>query len=334
MKLRSTVPLTAGIQETKMRQNFPSSFARSGLWVLSLAVVGSCFQPVDPTASSGRQAAIDNMRPENFTPMTTIEMEDPAIRLVTEEDPDAGVLPSAVTTDPCAKTEHDKTEILTAYCGQCHDAARTQAPSGVPTFSFVLNDDLLISTTVPREGQLSPQPFVMPGSPSESLLYVRVSNRTMPPADKQLGVASIPAPTASDIAVLAEWIAHCAPGAPPRGKSTPPPAGTGGSGPASTGGASGTGGTSGTGGATGTGGRPGTGGSASTGGMGTGMDAGAAGGSAAPDAGMSASDAGTSACANGVANNAVCTAQPPCMLANQTCNCMAGGGGARRWVCR
>lgn len=323
MKLRTTVPLAAGTQETKMRQNFPSSFARSGMWLLSLALLGSC-QPVDSNASSDLETAKKNNRPENFTPMTTIEPTDPDIRLITEEDTDAGVLPSAVTTDPCVKTKQDKDQILSAYCGSCHDKGQTQSPQGIPPFGFLLEENTLISTTVPRQND-TPQPFVMPGSPAQSLLYIRVASGTMPPATTMLGGKKYPAPSISDVAVLAEWITHCAPGAPAGGT---PPAGTGGSGP----GATGTGGASGSGGANGTGGRTGTG----TGGaMGTGSDAGAAGGTTVVvDGGATDPDAGViAACGGGVANNGACMGQPPCRLANQTCTCTMGGAG-RRWVCR
>jgi hypothetical protein len=316
MKLRTEPALTAGIQETTMR-NALSKFFLSSVLMLSVPLVaGSCIQPVDPNAT--KDVAGATTRPENFTPKTTIDPTDRPIQLAPENE-------DMVTADPCEKTKADKDEILRVYCAGCH---QSPGSSGQPLFDFILDDTRLLTATIPRDGA-PPQPFISPGNPAQSLLYVRVAARSMPPQSMMIGVAGSPSPTLSDISVLADWITNCVPGG-----STNPAGGTGGT--SGTGGAPGTGGVSGTGGNRGTGGSPVTpdAGTAATGGS-NGSDAGApgTGGSAPADGGTDAGGGGV-ACANNVANGAVCTPQPPCRTtANLTCNCVAMGG-QRRWACR
>jgi hypothetical protein len=293
-----------------MRNAFSKFFLSSVLMLSMPIVAGSCIQPVDPDATKDVAGAV--VRKPDFTPMTTIVPTERPIQLAPGDD-------GGMTADPCEKTKSDKDAILKVFCGNCHDLGDKSL--GLPPFGFLLDDQALVSTTIMKEGSTTPQPFVMPGSPSQSLLYVRVATRTMPPEPKGLDSA-LPAPTLSDISVLSEWITHCVPGAPPAN-------GTGGA----TAPSNGTGGSSGSGGSTGSGGNSGTGG-----GNVSAPDAGqGASGGTGQDAGGVATDGGTDAvlamCANNVANGAGCGGQAPCRMANLTCTCM-GGGGARRWACR
>ena len=313
------------------RKNF---VAAAGLFVLTCGA--GCMQPVNTGSTAGGGA-----RDPNATPSTVIEPSQLPIGTdITDE--------AKTTDDPCVKTRADKTEILKAYCASCHSGPTA---FGLPKFDFVLDDAALISREWIREGQPA-QRFVIPGDPSNSVLYTRVAViGDMPAQPSDLATPRNPAPSLSDIGILYEWIAHCA------GPAMTPPGGAGGaSGSGGAGGGDddggddvrGTGGSGagGTGGSTvaGTGGR-GTGGSVGAGGAGgapvAGSDGGVAtDGGATADGGVVADGgAGPAACAANVNNGGVCGGgggggAQTCRLGAQTCTCSMAGQGMRRWVCR
>lgn len=176
------------------------------LWLALLgASTTGCLQTLQPL---DRDAATLPVINDNAGPTTSILPSAPPIGLRVEDD-------NATTTDPCVKTNQDKTEILTVYCAACHSGPADRA-QGLPPWNFVLDDQRLVTEEFTREEQ-PPQHYVIPGDPDHSVLYVRAAIlRDMPPQPTDLGTPRNPAPSLSDFSVLRDWIEHCLPAAPPQ----------------------------------------------------------------------------------------------------------------------
>jgi hypothetical protein len=152
----------------------------------------ACFQELDSGADSETAKA-----GASHGPTTAIEASALPIGITAEDE-------QQTTTDPCAKTRRDKTEILTAYCASCHGA---QPAQGLPPWDFVLDDARLLQEVWARTGQPD-QRFVIPGDPDHSALYVRAAT-DMPPIPTDVGTPRSPGMTASDLSVLRHWISEC-----------------------------------------------------------------------------------------------------------------------------
>ena len=95
---------------------------------------------------------------------------------------------SKTTMEPCEKTRQDKAEILSAYCAACHSGG---AAVGLPPWSFVLDDQKLVTELWTREGQPSRR-FVIPGDPDHSAIYERMAiAQDMPPQPTDVGTHAI-----------------------------------------------------------------------------------------------------------------------------------------------
>ena len=91
-------------------------------WTLLVALGASgCLQSLQPL---DRAAAMPPTADPSATPTTAILAAAPPIALSLDDD-------MAVTNDPCAKTNQDKTEILTVYCAKCHSGPAERA-QGLP----------------------------------------------------------------------------------------------------------------------------------------------------------------------------------------------------------
>lgn len=156
------------------------------------------------------------------------------------DDPDAGApIPSAAdvppiyvgstdsqivadgstTTDPCVQMEAEAVTIRQRSCSPCHEATAgtTKALCGC-TLTYIMSDQQLMAGVSPD----IPGPdggngaYLTPGSPANSLIWVRIANNTMPPplssATQILGSeagAALVYPTVEDVSVLSEWITSC-----------------------------------------------------------------------------------------------------------------------------
>lgn len=141
--------------------------------------------------------------------------------------------PAAVTTDPCVAVESYSLVIRQRSCTPCHDPSADPAVTAVPTagfgpgFNYVLDDSQLVTALsnsyMAADG--GPARLVIPGDPSDSLVYQRMVNGLsgmggMPPsgvsASGDIGpdaAAAIVYPTAADLSVIYGWILNCVQGA-------------------------------------------------------------------------------------------------------------------------
>jgi mono/diheme cytochrome c family protein len=90
-------------------------------------------------------------------------------------------------------------DVFKQFCHRCHHG------DGSAGGTF----DVLVDKTL-REKSLEEKPYVVPGKPEESLIFLRVSKGEMPPG-------KIPErPSPADIEIIKAWIVAGAPGYPPR----------------------------------------------------------------------------------------------------------------------
>jgi len=105
----------------------------------------------------------------------------------------------------CAKTEIDALKILKQSCASCHSGPTSV---GLPPFDFVLDPAKMKMMTWQREGQPA-LPFLKPGAPAESAIYLRaVLLPDKPPTADQGGVVRHSV-NYSEASVLYQWIAVC-----------------------------------------------------------------------------------------------------------------------------
>ena len=245
------------------------------LFLLALPVAAfapaGCMQPWDSMAADGTKNA-PPPAPDDFH---TRVIETPAIGIVSG---------GMTSTYPCERTRfqlfNEDAElaplgILVQECSGCH------GPAGGPVagFNFILDTAALINPDNVTKIVNAGLPFVVPGDPEHSMIYVRMQSQAMPPNTPGVTNSVTPSPTdipatPSQTSVVYEWIAHCLNADRPQGSS-----GTGSSPAGGSGGASGAGTGGGTGGAIGAGGMSGGTGAGGRGGR-AGRGAGGAGGGA------------------------------------------------------
>lgn len=251
----------------KMKEHTPLSF----LLVLPMTVfvTGGCMQPFDAMAADGTKNA-PPQPPEDFH---TRVIETPAIDIVSG---------GMTSTNPCERTrfqlfnedeELAPLGVLVQECSGCH------GPAGGPVanFNFILDTAALIDPANVTKIVNAGSPFVVPGDPEHSMIYIRMQSEAMPPNTPGVTNSVTPSPTdipatTSQTSLVYTWIADCLNAGRPRdsnGAGGSSGGGSGGDSGGGTGGATGTGGM-GMGGGTVAGGRGGRGGARATGGAGGG----------------------------------------------------------------
>jgi hypothetical protein len=114
--------------------------------------------------------------------------------------------PADVSADGCKKTTRDAHTILMGQCASCHDGPAAQ---GLPPWNFVLDDQKMMTETWLRQ-DAPPVPFLKPGDPDNSAIFIRAANkRDMPPIYTDLSIPTAPRVTYSEASVLRQWISHC-----------------------------------------------------------------------------------------------------------------------------
>ena len=141
-----------------------------------------------------------------------------------------GTRPVVVYTKPDADLEEVETAgeattlqvsvIFERNCQKCHGGGPGQ---NLGNFTQIMDLEALITVrsptvadpTAPRDAGFVGMPFIAPGEPARSRIYQRIARGEMPPDAVTVGALHPPSddqtrPTASDLSVLHEYIAHCA----------------------------------------------------------------------------------------------------------------------------
>lgn len=181
-----------------------------------------CFQELDPNAATGPGLTDDDSAaPPDFDAETSWQLcQSPSCDLPNGNIPFLAQTPliyqadGSTTLDPCNEVWQAAMTVRQTYCASCH-----QAPADQAGMNFVLDDSQLAtahSQSAVTDAGL-PQPLIVPGSPRQSWLYVRVAQGMggaqggMPPLAMP-GYPAIPRPSAADLSLLYGWVLACFPG--------------------------------------------------------------------------------------------------------------------------
>lgn len=105
-------------------------------------------------------------------------------------------------SSPCPDLRTQAFDILQTNCAICHQAPGMPALYPGP-FNFILDLDMLTSSTSPQSSSTQVLKYVVKGNPGKSFIYQRITNGTMPPAMR------IQRPSSGDRQVLSQWITSC-----------------------------------------------------------------------------------------------------------------------------
>lgn len=150
-----------------------------------------------------------------------------------------GFPPDANDGSPCNALEQESLAIRQQSCAPCHQATAAGGNVCACPLTDIMDDQYLLTTTSPDYTTPSgaPYPYLTPGEPENSLIYVRVANSGsgplgMPPPPADLHVylspdaaASLVYPAIADLNVLQNWIDGCLGPTPDAGTSTATEAG-------------------------------------------------------------------------------------------------------------
>lgn len=102
----------------------------------------------------------------------------------------------------CPSLRTQAYDVLQTNCAICHQAPGTPALySG--TFNFILDLNELTSRVSPQSSTTLTLKYIAKGHPTDSFIYQRITNNTMPPAGRTQR------PGRADILVLEQWITSC-----------------------------------------------------------------------------------------------------------------------------
>jgi hypothetical protein len=200
---------------------------RFSLFLLCTFFAVGCLQKVDDGLAAGGALPGPMIElpacggAQGFACNFPVNMTTPDIGLKANKLGD--VTDSADPSGPCAKVTQDTADILKRKCVGCHEGA-ANAP-GAP-LTFITDPKLL--TTTPSSSKFGGQPYIKPGDPEASLIYMRAVIKKDMPLQSPLSPPTYL--TVSESSVLRQWIVTCVDGAPP-----PAPVETGGMGAGGTG---------------------------------------------------------------------------------------------------
>lgn len=178
----------AGNQE--MENNKMTTYrAPLAMLLVTFAMFG-CWQQVDEGASAG------------ITPVTTtggglgakfpVETTTPEIGKTALDNGDN----ATTAATGCDKTAFDTQTELSFFCDNCHQVGANGNFQGVDDITTLINKSA--SSKYPG------MKLIVPGDPTNSLIFKRVLSQEMPPASDVTN--QIPHPSISDMSVLQQWI--------------------------------------------------------------------------------------------------------------------------------